>query len=27
VAISGEVVLYQNRPEIILKTADQLKAN
>src|ERR1700689_5881312 len=26
-AISGEVVLYQNRPEIILKTADQLKAN
>ena len=27
VAISGPVVLYQNRPEIILKTADQLKAN
>src|ERR1700683_3832279 len=27
VAISGQVVLYQNRPEIILKTADQLKAN
>ena len=27
VAISGEVVLYQNRPEIILKTAEQLKAN
>jgi hypothetical protein len=27
VAIGGEVVLYQNRPEIILKTADQLKAN
>src|SRR4029077_8755793 len=27
VAIRGKVVLYQNRPEIILKTADQLKAN
>jgi DNA/RNA endonuclease YhcR with UshA esterase domain len=27
IAISGEVVLYQDRPEIILKTADQLKAN
>lgn len=27
VAISGPVVLYQNRPEIILKTADQLKAD
>lgn len=27
VAISGEVVLYQDRPEIILKTADQLKAD
>ena len=27
VAISGPVVLYQNRPEIILKTADQLKTN
>jgi len=27
VAISGPVVLYQNRPEIILKTVDQLKAN
>ena len=27
VAISGAVVLYQNRPEIILKTAEQLKAN
>src|SRR6202140_875644 len=27
VAISGGGVLYQNRPEIILKTADQLKAN
>ena len=27
VSISGEVVLYQDRPEIILKTADQLKAN
>ena len=27
VAISGEVVLYQDGPEIILKTADQLKTN
>jgi len=27
VAISGEVVLYQDRPEIILKTANQLKAD
>jgi DNA/RNA endonuclease YhcR with UshA esterase domain len=27
VAISGPVVLYQGKPEIILKTADQLKAD
>src|ERR1700685_4717979 len=27
VAISGAVGVYQNRPELILKTADQLKAN
>jgi DNA/RNA endonuclease YhcR with UshA esterase domain len=27
VAISGPVELYQGKPEIILKTADQLKAN
>jgi hypothetical protein len=27
VAISGPVVLYQDRPEIILKAADQLKAD
>jgi DNA/RNA endonuclease YhcR with UshA esterase domain len=27
VAISGPVQIYQGKPEIILKTADQLKAN